>query len=124
MLVSFTSAKADKIRQACLFLFRKRLRVIRQLAEVIGQLVPAQPGVRIAPLFFKRLEFPTDCVLKAKNGNFDANIEVPRVAKGDLACWIDNLDRFSCPVKRNKPSVYMKSDASKRGRERNVMVKQ
>lgn len=62
---SLTSAKADKTRQACLSLFRKHLCSIRQLAEVIGQLLAAQPGFWTAPLSFKRLESVKDCALRA-----------------------------------------------------------
>ena len=87
--LSLTSAKADKIRLACcLSLFRKHWCSIRQLTEVIGQLVAAQPRFWIAPLFFKCLESVKDCALKAENGNHDAKIEVPQVAKEDLALWI------------------------------------
>ena len=119
MLVSLetsTSAETDKTRQACLYLFRKFIYItIRQLTEVTGQLVAAQPGVWIAPLFFKCLESVKDCALKAENGNYDAKIEVPQVAKEDLAWWIfdnHNGNWFSSTVNRNKPSVCVKSDAS------------
>ena len=90
MLVSLetlTSAETDKIRQVCLYLFRNFI-YIRPLIEVTGQLAAAQPGVWIAPLFFKCLESVKDCALKAENGNYDAKIEVPQVAKEDLALWI------------------------------------
>ena len=73
----------------------------------------AQPRVWIAPIYL-HLESVKDCVLKAENGNFDAKIELPRVAKEDLAWWIDSVDNFPSPVNRNKP-VCVKSDASKRG---------
>ena len=98
-----------------MFLFKKHLCSIRQLAEVTGQLVAAQPGFWIAPFIFKRLESVKDCALRAENGNFDAMIEVPLVATEDLAWWTDNGDKFPFPVNRNKRFVCVKSDASKRG---------
>ena len=66
-LVSLTNAKATKIRTRCAELSGKQTCSIRHLAQVVGHLVAAHPGVWIAPVIFKRLEI-------AEFGNFYANV--------------------------------------------------
>ena len=40
----------------CKTLFQEQLCTIGQLSEVVGSLVAAEPGVIMAPLYYKRLE--------------------------------------------------------------------
>ena len=56
MSVTLTSHKVMQIKKSCINLFNKNVVSIQELAEVIGQLVATEPGVWIAPLFYKRLE--------------------------------------------------------------------
>ena len=52
MTVTLTRDKADKIQKACQKLLHAQSITIRQLAEVIGSLVAAEPGADFAPLFY------------------------------------------------------------------------
>ena len=65
---------------------KKRFCTIRQVAEVTGQLVAAQAGVWIAPLYYTRLEIAKKAALLVEKGNFEG-----------------------------KPVITVKSDASKKG---------
>lgn len=52
MVVSLTSAKAYKIRLVCIELIERQTCMVGRLAEVIGYLVAAHPGLWIAPVLF------------------------------------------------------------------------
>lgn len=115
MLVSLTPRTVDKIRTKCADLAGRKKCTIRQLAEVIGYLVAAQPGVWVAPLFFKRLEIAKNEALAVRKGDFDAELVVSEQVRSDLLWWIDNVKQYPSPVSRGIPTVIVKSDASKIG---------
>ena len=92
MLVSVTDNKALKIKSLCAGLIGKKSCTIRQLAEVIGHLVAAQPGVWTAPGFIKRLEIAKNSTLKKKRVNFDATVVITDVLHSDLEWWTVNAD--------------------------------
>lgn len=72
-------------------MFRQNFCIIRQLAEMIGNLVAAEPGVPFAQLFIKPLEIEKDQKLKTFVGSFEAEITLLDSAKSDLRWWIVNL---------------------------------
>ena len=115
MTVTLTEHKMEKIKNVCCDLMEKSKVSIQFLAEVIGKLVATQPGVWIAPLFYKRLETLKNDSLKECKGDYSASTLLSQEAKDDLKWWIDNLDGFSTPVKRSKPTKVVTSDASKKG---------
>lgn len=115
MTVSLTPAKAGKIRKACVCLVTKHRCTIRELAELIGQLVAAQAGVWVAPLFFKRLEIAKTMALSSAGNSFEAKMVISQDIKEDLQWWIDNVEKFPFPINRNQPVVTIKSDASNNG---------
>ena len=53
MIVSLTDRKVDKIRSVCAELLEMEVCSIRHMAEIIGYLVAAYPGVWMAPVFCK-----------------------------------------------------------------------
>ena len=67
------------------------------LAQVIGKLVATQPGVPVAPLFYKTLENIKTDKLKQFYGNYEARIIVSPEIKCYLNWWILNLQGWhSC----------------------------
>ena len=115
MTVTLSEYKMKKIIQACSDLLEYTKVSIQFLAEVIGQLVASQPGVWIAPLFYKRLETLKNKALKDNRGDYSAYTLLNQEARDDVNWWIHNLDGFSTPVIRQKPNVVVTSDASKQG---------
>ena len=54
MTVTVTSEKAQKIAQLCQHMMEVGVVTLRELAELIGQLVASFPGVMYGPLFYRR----------------------------------------------------------------------
>jgi len=112
MIVYLTEEKKSKIINRCKVLVNKDKCSIRELAEVIGSVVAAEPGVDFAPLHYKRMEHHKDKFMKLKCGNYDASIPLDRIVKDDLTWWIENLDRTQKQLTRQKPEVILTSDSS------------
>ena len=70
MIVSITQKKANKYVELCKKTRSKAQAPIKQLAELIGHLVTAQPGVWITTLFIKRLEIEKIRALNASKRKF------------------------------------------------------
>ena len=115
MTVSLSEYKVKKVKDVCSHILESPKITIQFLAEVIGQLVATQPAIWIAPLFYKRLETLKNESLRLNKGDFSAYTLLNEEARDDLKWWLDNLDGFVTPVKRNKPIMTVTSDASKKG---------
>ena len=115
MMVSLTDRKVDKIRSVCAELLDMEVCSIRHMAEIIGYLVAAHPGVWVAPVYYKRMEIAKNAALSENCGNFDASMRVPDSVREDLLWWTNNVDKFPSPVQRSKSNVVVKSDASMTG---------
>lgn len=112
MTVTLTPEKANKIVWLCSQLSKLRECSIRQCAEVIGNLVAAEPGVEIAPLFYKRLEHAKVHALKQAKGNFEGRMEVTENMREDLQWWGDNIHTATRQLQRPPPSVEIFTDSS------------
>ena len=53
MIVSLPDRKVNKIRSVCAELLGMKVCSIRHMAEIIGYLIAAHPGVWVAPVFCK-----------------------------------------------------------------------
>ena len=107
MIVSLTDRKVDKIRSVCAELLEMKVCSIRHMAEIIGYLVAAHPGVWVAPVFCKRMEIAKNKALSENCGNFDAFMRVPDSVQVDLLWWTNNVDKFPSPVQRSKSNVIV-----------------
>jgi len=112
MVVSLTSEKRDKIINKCKLLLKKLTCSIRELAEVIGSVVAAEPGVDFAPLHYKRLEHHKDRFMKQVGGDYEAIIPIDKIVREDLVWWIENLEKVEKQLERNKPDIQLTSDSS------------
>lgn len=112
MNVTLSYEKAEKIRVKCLNLLKKQVCSIRELSEVIGTLVAAEPAVDCAPLYIKRMEHHKDKGLKLTRGNFEGQIPVNDVVKDDLEWWVQNVHSLDRKLIRDDPSVEFSSDSS------------
>lgn len=112
MTVSLTKDKMDRIVTMCKALLRKKRCLIRELAELIGTLVSAQPGVEMGPLFTKRIEHYKDKMLKLCRGSFEAEVKVDTSIKPDLEWWVSNVHSQTRDMQKPKPSKTLTSDSS------------
>ena len=95
---------------------RKATRItIRQLAEIVGTLVAASPGVQYATLYVKQLEHEKDAALKRNRGNFDADTVLSRMARSHLKWWELHISTAFRSISLPKPSLTIRSDSSNYG---------
>ena len=76
MTISLTSRKIMDIKNMCNNIMESKLITIQTFAELIGKLVATEPGIWIAPLFYKGLETIQIKALKESKGNYGAYIKV------------------------------------------------
>ena len=115
MNISLTSRKIMDIKNMCNNIMESKLITIQTFAELIGKLVATEPGIWIAPLFYKGLETIKIKALKENRGNYGAYIEVSDTIKDELSWWTDHIEYFNTPIIRDKPKIVVTSDASKKG---------
>ena len=105
--------RADKITKACEGLASKAKCTIRELAQVIGQLVAAFPAVEWGPLYYRQLEREKTKALKHSKGSFEDTMTLSQEGKIELVWWIENI-HTAC-FKLEKPTLELVTDASTSG---------
>ena len=105
----------QKVLLTCSELKRKHKITIREVAQVIGQLVATFPAVLWGLLFDRNLDRLKSTALKASAGNFEALTSLTDNATEELNWWIKTLDQSSFPIERRNPEVEIKTDASSSG---------
>lgn len=115
MTVTLTEERATKLKTACLGLKAKKKFTIRELAQLIGQMVAAFPAVEWGPLYYRRLDKDKSEGLKNKKGDFDAVISLSQEATVELDWWIHNVKNSVCHLQRAEASVQIMTDASTSG---------
>lgn len=88
MTVTLPEERKQKVLLACSELKRKHKITIRELAQVIGQLVATFPAVLWGPLFYRNLDRLKSTALKASAGNFEALTSSTDNATEELNWWI------------------------------------
>jgi hypothetical protein len=115
MTVRLTDAKIAKIINVCKEVRDNSEIQIQKLAELIGNLVAAVPGVEFGRVFIKRLEiFKIKSLVKAK-GNYAKNCSLNETVKEDIDWWISNLPKAYYPIRDRTPTITVKTDASLKG---------
>ena len=69
MTVTPTPEKIQKVIDMCEQLLNKKKVMILELAEVVGTLIALEPGMELAPVFYRRLDIFKADALKLKRGN-------------------------------------------------------
>ncbi|KAK3106325.1 hypothetical protein FSP39_017740 [Pinctada imbricata] len=115
MIVKLLPEKKQELKQECLNFMKKREATIRQLAQLIGKMVAAGPGVTYASLYFKPLEIEKDRLLKEHKGNFDSKFVVTKDIREMLNWWINNIEDSFKHVCCREPDVILQSDSSGTG---------
>lgn len=111
-----TVLKSKKVRALCIRYLEENTKfTIRELSELIRNLVALQPGNKYATLFYKRLEIFRNSCLKRHRGDYNKKIRLTGTVKSDIAWWIDNVDTFPCEIYPKPVSHKLKSDASLSG---------
>ena len=112
MTITLTQERILKIQMACKEIFHRTVCTIRELAQVVGSLVAAEPAFELAPVFYKRTEIQKSNLLQLHKGNFEAKVKVTDTMKEDLKWWIDNVHLVKRQIHPPKHSVEIYSDSS------------
>jgi hypothetical protein len=124
MKVRLTKDKASEIKQRCLKLLSKQTPTIQEVAEVVGKMVAALPGVKNGDMHYRLLDIDKIAALKIAKGNFDARMNISTGAKSDLKWWIKNVEISQKPISCGNPDIILQSDASNSGWGGNVLHNQ
>lgn len=115
MHVSLPPDKAAYIRQKCLQVLRKAKLRIQELAEVIGIIVAAFPGVEYGPMHYRELERDKTVALTRCKGNYQALVCLSPESRTDLEWWVRNVQCSYKMISHGKPQVILHTDTSKLG---------
>ena len=115
MTVSLTQEKAQRLSDACTELLNMASPTIRSVAQVVGSMVAAFPGVQFGPLYYRQIELDRAQALKLNKWNYEAHMQLSQRAKDDLLWWIQNVTDSSKPVSMGNPDFTIESDASTLG---------
>ena len=102
---ALTTRKKDKIAHLGWQLLSKSLEEIRQLAEFIGNLVAAEPGVEEVPLKYKGLEIVRNEALNHSHGNYGQKVILHKEARETIQWWIDNIKSAKKIIAVTKPNL-------------------
>lgn len=112
MRVTLPVERIEKIKTACLGLKMKRRFTIRELSQVIGQLVAAFSAVLWGPLFYRSLDALKTSALKQFGGDFEKTVQLNTEAEKELDWWLNEIDESYYPLQLPSISVEITTDAS------------
>lgn len=112
MTVTLTRDRAQKYVAACSMLCAQDQVTIRNLAQVVGQLVSTFAGVKWGPLHYRKLEMAKITALKFAGGDFDDVVRISPEMKTELGWWIAHLPSASREIYFGEIDVEMETDAT------------
>ena len=92
MTVMLTKEKAVNLKRYCPLLLQDPKVAIRQVAQVIGEIMASFPVVMHGPLYHRNLEGDKSQALKTNRCNFDAYMSLSKEASKELIWWIANVE--------------------------------
>ena len=88
MTIKLTDRKIEKYTEKLKSLLYKSYVSIQELAELIGSLVSAFPGVQYGKLHYRNLEIQKSDALKKSFGNFSTKIRLSADSLQDIQWWL------------------------------------
>ena len=111
MTVSLGPDKLSHIKDLANQLMGCNYVTVRKLAQLIGTLVAALPGVEYGQLYYRELELTKIRALKGSY-NFDKMVFISDKCKEEIIWWRD-LDKENCKViSHGNPEFILRSDSS------------
>ena len=115
MKITLPDNKALEVKQLCIELVQTTKPSIRQVAKVIGKIISTFPAVQYGPLFYRTLERGKIHALRLNKGHFNRKMMLSAESKSELQWWIDNVTSSFAPIRRGKPDLELRTDASGAG---------
>jgi len=107
--------KAQNVRKLCKNSIKQPVMSIRVLSQLIGNLVASCPAVRYGSIYIKQLEYEKVKALNASNNNYDSTVLLSTMAVKDLEWWLQTDLLQGRPIRQDRYTVELFSDASKSG---------
>ena len=115
MTIQPTQKKSEDIISSCSQILNKKDTTIRDLSIIVGKLIAVEPGNKVAPVFYKRIENYKNKMLKLHKGRYDSYIKLSNEVIEDLQWWLININSFPKPIIDPPYSVDIFTDACKTG---------
>ena len=113
MTITVTSEKKQKIKDLCLETLNSNKLSIRDVAQLIGNLVATFQAVPFGPIYYRSLEIDKINALRQYDGDFDTNISLSTQSRSDISWWIDNIDSAFKSIIPLPIDIIIYTDASK-----------
>ena len=113
MTVTLTESKKHNLRVMISDVLNSHSITIRQIAQLVGELVSTFPASAYGPLYYRNIECDKTHALSLNQGNYNAYITLSDGAKDDLHWWLQNISDMYKPIQLPSISVEFSSDASK-----------
>ena len=113
MTVFLSDEKVDDFVSKVTKLYNNPSCSIRDLASLIGLIISVFPAIRPAKLHFRELERVKVDALRKNQGNYDAIVTLPILARNELSWFMRNSHQYN-GIKLVKPStvISLTTDAS------------
>ena len=112
MTIRPTDDKITKIQTQCRAILAKTHLSIREFATLIGTLVATEPGVELAPVFYRRLEQEKTVMLKMAKGHYDSKMKLSIIARTDIEWWLNNIHTQVKQIQKPPPEITITTDSS------------
>ena len=112
MTVRPTFEKIEKIQEQCRNILAKNCITIRDFATLIGSVVATEPGVDMAPVFYRRLEQEKTEKLRLSKGHYDSYMKLSITARTDIEWWLNNIHTQVKQIQKPQPEVTITTDSS------------
>lgn len=111
MTLQLNREKATGLQWVCTELLTCPSLSIREVATVIGKIVPSFSGVTLGALYYRHLEKDKPQALQKTKGNFDASMSLLSPAKSELQLWIKNVLNAYNLINHPQPEHQITTDA-------------
>ena len=110
-----TPEEVGKLSTVCQEFFKKKFLTIRNVAELVGQMVARLPGLEDDRLYYRLLDNEKSRALVQSKGNFDAKMGLTELAKQDVVWWIENVQTAYTLISDGNPTIILQSGACTTG---------
>lgn len=115
MKITLPERKKLKLVNACDIILKKNKCLIRELSQLLGNIVATFPAAQYGPLHYRTIEREKIVALKQNNDNYDSVMIVTDECKTEILWWKQNINNLFSDISHGSPQIILTSDASKTG---------
>lgn len=115
MTVKLPKRKQEHFLNACTLMLKKYKCSIRELSELLGNIIATFPAAQYGYLHYRVIEGVNILALKANNNDVDATMLLSEKCKLEIKWWKDNVNLVYADILHGSPQIVLTSDSSKKG---------